>query len=264
MNAELETRKAKWLVGGLVVIALFINCFFLRPKELHRESPAPSQSTYSPPQSQPTIEATETPKPKLPARNEAEERAAAARRAAEVAAKQRQDFLERYLTPGTYSRKEGIKTVAVVAVSETGRFNRALNTSIASRWKTNSVEILSSLFQPEFVSDGLFGQLCDGRNEIVGQLELRRFVDVLVCARQQVRYMSNSSLDNVITANMQLDVILLPVAAPSESSTLTFTANGAGFKQNEARLMAEERLLKQLVGDTRMSSAQLFPDLQTR
>src|SRR5690242_5748694 len=103
MNAELEKTKTKWFIGSLVVVALFINCFFLRPKELHRESPAPSQTYYSPPQSQPVLEA------KVSARNEVEDRAVAARRAAEAAAKQKQDFLERYLTPGTYSRKEGVK-----------------------------------------------------------------------------------------------------------------------------------------------------------
>jgi hypothetical protein len=258
MKAELEKQKAKWLIGSLVVIALFINSCFLGRKENLQPATVPSQSYYSPPQSQPVVEA------KVPARNEAEDRAAAARRAAEVAAKERQDFLARYLTAGTYTRKDGVKTVAVVAVSETGRFNRALSTSISTRLKTNSVEILSSLFQPEFVSDGLFNRVCDGGNEIVRQLELRRFLDFLVCARQQVRYTSNPSLENVITANMQLDVLILPVAALAEPGTLTLTANGVGFKQNEARLMAEERLIKQLTKDGKMSLADLIPDLQNQ
>ena len=60
-------------------------------------------------------------------------------------------------------------------------------------------------------------------------------------------------MENVITATVQLEVAVIPVAGNGQSKTWTLTANGAGFKPGDARAMAEERLIKQIASDRKMS-----------
>ena len=52
---------------------------------------------------------------------------------------------------------------------------------------------------------------------------------------------------------MKLKVVALPIAGQVEPKKWTFTAAGAGFKQQDARAMAEERIIKQIDTDTNMS-----------
>jgi hypothetical protein len=65
-------------------------------------------------------------------------------------------------------------------------------------------------------------------------------------------------LENVITASMELELTAFPLDASAEPRTWTFRAPGPGFKQGDARAMAEERIIKQIVSDTKMSLATLF------
>lgn len=169
----------------------------------------------------------------------------------EQAAAEHAKYLARYLNAGS-SRKPGLKMVAIAVVSENGTFNHAVNAAIASRFKTDSVGILASFFRPPFVTDGLFANALAGSNEIFDKLELSKSLDVLLVGRQEVQYSTDPSLENVMSANMQLEVTAISMADGHRQSW-TFVANGAGFKQSEARLMAEERLLKQIAGDTKMS-----------
>jgi hypothetical protein len=51
---------------------------------------------------------------------------------------------------------------------------------------------------------------------------------------------------------MQLEITAFSIA-DGQSQSWTYVANGAGFKQSEARQMAEERLIKQIANDPKMS-----------
>jgi hypothetical protein len=146
--------------------------------------------------------------------------------------------------------------VAVVSISENTKLNRAVTAALASRFKGESVEILSSLFRPEFASDGLFAKAFSDPSEAIKNLELENYLDVLVLARQEVKYSTNRALENVITASMTLQITAHHVGGNLDSSSWTFIANGAGFKQADARALAEERLIKQISADTKMSLAQ--------
>ncbi len=169
----------------------------------------------------------------------------------EDAATARATYLARYLNSGSY-RKPGMKTVAVAVVSENGAFDFALNSAVASHLKTDSASILTSFFRPAFVSDGLFANAFAGSNGIFDKLDLSKSLDVLLLGREQVQYSSDPSLENVMTANMELEIAAFSIA-DGQSQSWTFVANGAGFKQTEARQMAEERLIKQIAKDTKMS-----------
>jgi hypothetical protein len=170
---------------------------------------------------------------------------------AEEAAAARATYLARYVNSAP-SRQPGMKTVAVAVVSENGAFNFAVNAAVASRLKTASVATLTSFFRPAFVSDGLFANAFAGSNGIFDKLELSKSLDVLLLGREQVQYSSDPSLENVTTANIQLELTAFSIA-DGQSQSWTFVANGAGFKRTEARQMADERLIKQIANDTKMS-----------
>jgi hypothetical protein len=171
--------------------------------------------------------------------------------AEEEAAAQHASYLARYLNSGS-SRKPGIKMVAVAVVSENGAFNFAVNAAIANHLKTDSASMLTSFFRPAFVTDGLFANAFAGSNGIFDKLDLSKSLDVLLLGREQVQYSSDPSLENVMTANIQLEITAFSIA-DGQSQSWTFVANGSGFKQTEARQMAEERLIKQIAKDTKMS-----------
>lgn len=190
-------------------------------------------------------------------RKAAEERAEKGRRAAAEAAAARARFLGRYLNQGV-TRTPGVKTAAILAVSEAGKWNRSIGSAVAARLTNDSIEIMPGFFKSEFVSDGMFDKTLANSAEVFRQLDLANSLDAVLLVKQTVRYAESSALENVITATMGLEVTALPIDTAINGQTWTFSASGAGFKQQDARAMAEERLLKQIANDTKMSLTSLL------
>jgi hypothetical protein len=180
------------------------------------------------------------------------ERLANARRLAEEAAAQHARYLARYLNKGI-TRKPGVQMLAIVTASENGKLNSTISTVLAQHFSSETVETISSLFTPEFISDGIFAKAFDGSTDSFNDLELAHSLDAVLLARQTIEYSQDPSLQNVITANMQLQVMISSIVTRGQSQTWTFTANGAGFTKQAARQLAEERLIKQITKDTKMS-----------
>lgn len=181
------------------------------------------------------------------------ENEAAARKAAQEAATQRAEYLARYLNRG-FARKPGLKTVAIAAGFQNGESDRPVAVAIASCLKEENLALFTSFFKPAFYAEGLFGEVFGGSTEPINRLELTNTLDALLLAQEQVQYSTNGAeLDNVITANARLEVAFLPFAMMRREQSWTFLANGAGFNLGEARSNAEERLLKQIAGDTNMA-----------
>lgn len=177
------------------------------------------------------------------------ERAAAEQSAAEQAAAQHASDLTRYL--GTREvRKAGDKqALAVVAVSEYGKLNSNIGEVIASVLKSESVVVTTSRFTPEFVSDGLFAQAFGDSRAILNKLELTNSLGALWLARQTVQYSTNATLENVITANLRLEVLAVAIGDSGAGRTLAITASGVGFKSEDARSQAEERLSQKILSE---------------
>lgn len=187
---------------------------------------------------------------------EIQQREAAARAAEQEAihkaAEEHAQFLARYVNVN-FAKKPGIQTVAL-SVSAGGKANRAIQEALARRFQDADVQLLASFFNPPFLSDGLFENAFNGLNDVPTKLELAKSLDKMLLARETVEYSTNGSeLQNVITATARLDVSVVPVAGTSTSQTWTFTAAGAGFSQAAAQAMAEERLIKQITDDKRMT-----------
>ena len=159
------------------------------------------------------------------------------------------EYLARYLN-FSIAPTASTETVAIVVASENGKPNSLLANAIANRLKTGAVKTLSSLFTPEFISDGLFSKTFDGSPSVLQALELTNSLRVVFLGRQTVEYSTNRALDNVISAHMHLGLVSVPLTRSSEIEQYEFSANGVGFKDKEARTLAEQRLLDQIAANT--------------
>ncbi len=184
---------------------------------------------------------------------------AAAQKAAQDVAAQKAQYSARYVNAG-FSRKLPGKTIAVVAADENGTLSRAVTAALEKRFQREPALILSPFFKPEFVSDGLFKDAFAGSDEIFNKLELANSLNGVVLAQQNVQYAQNAALENVITATMQLKVLVMPVSGQSDGKTWTFTSYGPGFTKEVARQAAEERLIKQITTDTNMMLDAIIPN----
>lgn len=180
-------------------------------------------------------------------------------KAAQDEAAKFEEYLRQYVNSG-FSRKLGKKTIAIVSVSQNGSFNNTINTALIRRFSGDGAEIYSSFFTPKFVSDGLFASVLHGSTEPISKLKLSGSVDGLLLSYQQAEFSTNSALENLITANVRLKVMTLPTVANGQNKTWTFTANGPGFHTEDALQMAEERIVKQISMDTKMSLNQISPN----
>jgi hypothetical protein len=177
---------------------------------------------------------------------------AAQAQAIQDAAARHADYLARYLNSG-FSRAPGREMLAVVVATGDGKLDSAVSTALANHFKSDTVKISTAFFKPEFVSDKLFDSVFNGSTEILNKLDLANSLDALLLARETVQYSKTASLDNLVTANLQLEIQVMPIVGSLHNQTWNFTASGAGFSQTEAKSNADDRILKQIASDTKMS-----------
>ena len=241
MKTESEKQELKKLLTALGVAALVINCLFLFSVK------APVQP-YAPR----TIYTTPAPTAPLAASSDEQmkqEQEAAARKAAEEHAQ----FLARYVDTA-FIKNPGVQTVALSVSAGQGRTDHALESALIRRFQNGTAQLLPAFFKPAFVADGFFDKAFDGSDDVSARLELAKSLDGLLLARETVEYSTNGAdLQNVITATARLDVSVVPVSGALSGQTWTFTAAGAGFSQMAAQAMAQDRLVKQITEDKKMS-----------
>lgn len=204
----IQTWKAAAFIATLVIIATVINSTRSRTPAANSGSP---QTPVEQPPTKPTIS------------------------------------IDSYLN-APLPRASGTHTVAIAVQSENGGFNPAVATALGRQCKPDPLKILPTFFTQRFVADGLFNETFNGSTTPSRDLNLARYVDLLLLGRLTVEYSTNAGLQNVITANVRLEVSSFPVGAWGQNNAWTFTANGAGFRPGDARAMADERVLDQIKG----------------
>ncbi|MGA9450689.1 MAG: hypothetical protein WBW41_05005 [Verrucomicrobiia bacterium] len=190
------------------------------------------------------------------ARKEAEAKEQAALKAEQEAASEHANFIAQYENTN-FSRTPNVELIAVACAAEDRTMNQAVSTALVSRFKGQNVELTSSFFKPTLVTEGLFDDVIKGSGETFTKLDLAKYLDGLLLARQDVRYSTNADLNNVVTADMHLQVVTLPVSGQIESKAWTLAAKGTGFNPADARMQAEERIVKQIADDATMSLSQI-------
>lgn len=228
---NVESWKAWVFIGSLGIIAILINSS--RPTTGHLQ-PAQPYASYNP---QPTPNAfpseTSPPHKKTPEELAVEQKA----------------YVAQYVNPG-FSPKPPGETLAVCVASDTGQLNALVGEALAGRFGSTTTRTLTSLLTEQFVSDGLFDRAFEGSLTGVSRLELTNVLDVLLLSRQSVRYTTNASLQNVITASMGLELLSLSTVPGSRNQRWKLSANGAGFKPTDARAQAEERIIEHIAADS--------------
>ena len=189
------------------------------------------------------------------AQQKAEAEKEAAVKAEQDAAAAHAQFMAQY-EDNNFTRTASMELIATACATENGTMNEAISAALASRFKTENVEVTSSFFKPTLITEGLFGDVFNGSGDIVRKLELAKFIDGLLLAKQDVRYSTNTDLNNIVTADMHVQIETLPVSGAVEAKSWMLAAKGTGFNTADARMQAEERIIKQIGDDPAMSLGQ--------
>lgn len=153
-------------------------------------------------------------------------------------------------------REAGQEMIAVACASENGAMNSAISDALVAHFARERIKFVSSFFRPTMITDGTFNAVFNGSKAAFDKMELEKTLDGLLLAKQGVQYSKNEALDGVITATMHLQIVTLSVTAQIESQSWTLSAKGTGFNNADARMQAEERIIKQIKDDTKMSLSQ--------
>jgi len=167
------------------------------------------------------------------------------------AAAERARLLARYLR-STSMTKVGLTCVAVAIESETGTMNPSIANALAQRFNTAEVRLFNSFFKPEFVADKFVGSIFSGDTRIFDRLELTNWLSGVLVGRQTITYSTNTALEDTVTANLRLEVMVLPIGFALENQSWNFAANGAAFSRSGARQAAEDRVVQQIANNTNM------------
>lgn len=154
-------------------------------------------------------------------------------------------------------RNPGEEMIAVACASETSTMNSAISDALATHFKRDHVKFVSSFFRPTMITDGSFDAVFTGSKEAFKKMGLEKSLDGLLLAKQDVAYSTNAALDGVITADMHVQIVTLPVTGQIESQSWTLAAKGTGFNNADARMQAEERIINQINTNTNMALSQL-------
>jgi hypothetical protein len=246
-----NSKRINVFIGILVMLALLAVAENWTLYLIHQKHAEKIAARIAQQQEQENSQAQQRQQEQQRQQGEIQEKASEAK-AVSDAAEEHARYVAQY-TDTNFVRKPDAKTVAVMVASESGTLNSIVCDALVSRFKDNSFEMVSPFFKPAFLSDGLFNDAFNGSSELFGKLDLAKSIDALLLAREDVQYSSNPALENIVTANLRLDVVVLPVAGGVGSKRWTFNAIGAGVTSNDARQLAEERLIKQISNDNKMS-----------
>ena len=238
-----------WLfIGSLVFIAVVINTS-RRVQQIRQANPNLEQELAQPKTATPATYPART-------QSDVDERTKILREEEAERVQQetkRAQYVARYVKGGA-TKAPGVERLTVLIGTETRRFNSSATAALLSRLRAGNSSADSSLFTPEFLSDGLIEEALNNPDALVKKLDLAKVTDTLVLGYQEVDYVTNTGLENVITANMRLVGTTISLKGMIESRSWSYSANGAGFTRSDARAMAEERLLKQIANDASFAS----------
>lgn len=227
MKAESEKRTRKIFIGVLAVTALALNVWFFFGRDFSEHSKSVGRQSVD---SQAALT------------NSNQGRIA-----------EDEKLLEKYFDTA-FTKKSGNLAVAFYMAGSGGNQNPAIHDALVQKLSAGNTKLITSFFREAFLTDGLFESAFAGPSAVADKLKLSKYLDGFVLVKETVKIQQNSSeLANVLTANIRLDIAVISCGNNIQGRTWTFTANGAGFKTSDAQAQAEERLIKQLSTDSRVS-----------
>jgi hypothetical protein len=164
-------------------------------------------------------------------------------------------FLAQNVNPGF--TRGNVPLIAVVSVVD-GKLNPRIASKLVERLTTNGFRLVSSFFTPEFVSSGNFKALFQGTDSLISRLELTNALDGLVLAEEETKFETTPSLQNLVTASIQLEVSIIHFSDFNNRHIFFRSMSGPGFRESEALSAAEERVVRDLSHDTNFSLTRIF------
>lgn len=230
MKGNAEQLKVKIFFGSLILVASAVNVYFFRPAVASSYSPRVSEPKSS--VSTPPVVIPPTPRPATQ----------------EDLAAKRQRFAAQFYNT-SFSPKASETAVAIVVADENGKANLTVGKSLAAIFGTGDTKAMTWFFKTDFLSTGVFQEIFDGSNEFFEKLDLSKTLAAVVLGIESVNYTHTPSLENLITAHMDLKVVKISLTDHLDRTPWTYTATGAGFSESEARSKAEKQILEQLGSD---------------
>jgi hypothetical protein len=263
MKSNSTGWKLPLIIGVLVIVALLINIFFhnkavdRREAETKQQRQAAADADAKKAADKQAEEQKEADAKRV--RDEAEAKAKTEekrKKASDDAIAEHALFLARYLNSG-FTRKPGVATVGVAIESEQGTMNAAVADALIQRFNSNDILLLNSFFKPEFVADKYVASVLSGDTGIFDRLELTNRLNGVLIGRQAVTYSTNATLENTITANLRLELMVWPVGFTGQSRSWALSANGVGFNNFDALQQAEDRIIHRIASDSTLSLSNL-------
>lgn len=177
---------------------------------------------------------------------------AAEEQAASDAAAEHKRYLARYLNEG-FLPKSGCKAVAVAVKMPSGVSPAVITSALGRKLESATRQTVPSLFTPEFLSGELFRNTFAGSRAIFTDLELSNRIDMICLAQATVEYSTNRSLENIISAHANLEIVAVPFSPRDTDMSWSFDATGPGFTKAEAWKLAQERLVQAISDATNMT-----------
>lgn len=139
------------------------------------------------------------------------------------------------------------RDIAVLIVDENGKPNLLVSNALVKSLNDKGFKSTATLFSSAFATDGLFAEVFGGAKAPIDKLELPALADTLLLGRQSVDYAANAALDNLVTANMTLKLVTVPLNNGTQEFAKELQTVGAELdKRDAARSVAEERLIQKL------------------
>lgn len=161
-------------------------------------------------------------------------------------AREREDFLNRYLLSRSFLNRPESQEVAVLVIDEGNRVNRDVNQKIKSVLKNKGLNATASLFSDQFISDGVFDRIFEGDAEKVKKLELLKHTDYIILGKKTVAFSENPDMQNMITARTIVEFRIISAKTGVIEDSFTISEVGAGFSKATSEGLAIERILKKL------------------
>lgn len=163
------------------------------------------------------------------------------------AARDHENFLNRYLLSRSFLNRPESQEVAVLVIDEGNRVSQDIGQKIASLLKTKGFIVTASLFTGYFVSDGIFEKIFKGEAGEFRKLELSKHSDLLILGKRSVNFTENPDMHNMISARVSVEIHVISGKTGSIEDSFTLSEVGAGFSGVSAEGMAVERIVKNLV-----------------
>jgi len=150
-------------------------------------------------------------------------------------------YLGKYLNLSV-TNHPATKEISIFILDETFKERHDIEQTVASSLKTKELNPVLALFKNPFVQDGIFENMFSGDIGKIKELQLEKRTDYIILGKKSSSYKINPELQNIITADVSLELKVFSVEKGVIINSTILSAAGAGFSNSDAEKRAIELL----------------------